>query len=240
MNRLLFKAIEYTINSDGGMKEFLIILENPEKLKIKGSYLDMSGNAVINRLLPLIIGPAKNCFLVKKSSIDFTKLNTQNVIIDLSNFELVESTISRKIFVNSLLHYFIHSIKRKNQSIRSLGDISNFIFIEEIQKIAPLTFQGKNEVNSFIGLAPWTVRAYGICMGFIGTDSNVESPIISNTGLNLIFYSKSNIEIKLRLMGISSSDYIKFLEELKERRRFLLCYKGTITLVQAFDFQIPN
>lgn len=240
MNRWLFKAIEHTTQNFGSMKDFVFLLEHPDILKIKGSYLEMSGNAVLNRILPLIIGPAKNCFYVKDSSINFSILSSNNVIIDLSIFELVESTISRKIFVNTFLHYFIHSIRYTNSSIRNLGDISNFIILEEIQKIAPLTFKGKNEINSFIGLAPWTVRAYGISMGFVGTDPNVETPIITNTGLNIIFYSKSNIENMLKLLGIPYSEYIKFLSELKERRRFLLNYKGDLTLVKSFDFQLPD
>ena len=240
MNRLLFKATEYSVNHNGNMFQFLALLEHPESLKIKGSYLEMSGSAILNRILPLIIGPAKNCFFVKNSSIAFSKLADKNVIIDLSNFELVESTISRKVFVNTFLHYFIHTIRKKNTSIRNLGDISNFILIEEIQKIAPLTFKGRNEINSFIGLAPWTVRAYGISMGFIGTDPNVETPIITNTGLNLIFYTKSNLDHMLKLFGITYTEYNRFIHELKERKKFLLSYKGNLTLVKSFDFQIPD
>jgi len=240
MNRLLFKAIEHTITNFGSMKDFVNLLEHPEILKIKGSYLEMSGNAVLNRILHLIIGPAKNCFYVKHSSINFSELSINNVIIDLSIFELVESTISRKIFVNTFLHYFIHSIRYRNSSIREFGDITNFIILEEIQKIAPLTFKGKNEINSFIGLAPWTVRAYGISMGFVGTDPNVETPIITNTGINIIFYSKSNIENMLKLLGIPNVEYLKYLTDLKERRIFLLNYKGNLTLVKSFDFKIPD
>ena len=239
MNRLLFKGVEYIVNNNLTMKDFVSLLETPEKLKIKGSYLELSGGAILNRILPLLTGPAKNCFYSDISTVNFSELIINNVIIDLSNFELIESTISRKVFVNTFLHYFIHTIRRRNYSIRNLGDISNFILIEEIQKIAPLTYQGKNEINSFIGLAPWTVRAYGICMGFIGTDLNVETPIITNTGLSLIFYSKSNIESKLKILGVSFSEYQKFLNDLKERKKFLVCYKGTLELVQSFDFQMP-
>ena len=240
MNRLLFKAIEYTISSNGSMNAFIVLLEHPEKLKIQGSYLELSGNAILNRILPLIIGPAKNCFLVKNSSINFSEIINSNVIIDLSNFELTENKISRKIFVNAFLHNVIHAIKFKNSAVRELGSITNFVLIEEIQKIAPLTFQGKNEINSFIGLAPWTVRAYGICMGFIGTDANVESPIITNTGLSFIFYTKSNVEYLLKLMGISFSEYNSFLKDLQQRKKFLVCYKGNITLTKSFDFHLPS
>ena len=240
MNRLLFKTVEYVIYNNGTMKNFTYLLEHPEKLNVKGSYLEASGNAVLNRILPLIIGPTKNCFMTKVSNIDFSDLSVKNVIIDLSIFELVESTISRKVFVNTFLHYFIHAIRLKNSSIRKLGDITNFILLEEIQKIAPLTYQGKNEVNSFIGLAPWTVRAYGISMGFIGTDPNVESPIITNTGLSMIFYSKSNIQNVLKLLGIPYNEYMSYLKDLQERKIFLLCYKGKMTLIKAFDFVIPD
>ena len=64
-------------------------------------------------------------------------------------------------------------------------------------------FQGKNQVNSFIGLAPWTARAYGVSLGFIGTDLDVESPILTNTGINMIFYSKTNNDKIAKLLGIS-------------------------------------
>lgn len=240
MNRLLFRATEYVIENNGNMKNFLSLLEHPEKLKIKGSYLELSGNAVLNRILPLVIGPAKNCFLTKSASINFFDLINQNVIIDLSSFELVESTISRKVFVNTFLHYFIHAIRFQNTGIRNVGDISNFILLEEIQKIAPLSFQGKNEINSFIGLAPWTVRAYGICMGFIGTDPKVETPIITNTGLSMIFYAKSNVDNLLKLLGVPYKEYTSFLQDIQERRKFLLCYKGKITLLKSFNFPIPD
>ena len=239
MNRLLFKAIEQTVQSNGSMHDFISLLEHPERLKLTGSYLELSGSAVLNRILLLITGPAKNCFLVKQSSIEFSDLIKKNVVIDLSNFELVENKISRKIFVNTFLHNFIHTIKYRNSAIRELGLITNFILIEEIQKIAPLTFQGKNEINSFIGLAPWTVRAYGICMGFIGSDPNVETPIITNTGLSLIFYTKSNVENLLKLMGIPYSDYYSYLRDLQQRKRFLVCFKGNIKLTQSFDFKMP-
>jgi hypothetical protein len=240
MNRLLFKAVEFTIENYGSMIDFIKLLEYPESLKIKGSYLDMSGGAILNRILPLIIGPSKNCFYTKETSINFKELIRTNVIIDLSNFELIESTISRKIFVNTFLHYFIHTIRHEKNSIRKLGDISNFILLEEIQKIAPITYQGRNQINSFIGLAPWTVRAYGISLGFIGTDPIVESPIITNTGISIIFYSKANIQYLLKLLGIQYEEYMQYEKELQERRNFLLCSKGNIVLVKSFDFQIPN
>ena len=76
-------------------------------------------------------------------------------------------------------------------------------------------------------------------MGFIGTDPNVETPIITNTGLSLIFYTKSNVENLLKLMGIPYSDYYSYLRDLQQRKRFLVCFKGNIKLTQSFDFKMP-
>ncbi|MFV2015378.1 MAG: helicase HerA domain-containing protein, partial [Candidatus Heimdallarchaeota archaeon] len=162
MNRILFKSIKFTVENKGNFQDFLNAIDDPRSLNIKGSYLELSGSGIINRLLPLITGPGKSCFLSKNSNINFFDLINKNVIIDLSQFELIESTIARKVFVNTFLHYFLHSIRFNNAKIRDKGDITNFILIEEIQKIAPIIYQGKNQVNSFIGLAPWTVRAYGV------------------------------------------------------------------------------
>ena len=240
MSRILFKAINYVVDINGNMLSFLNILENPKILNIKGSYLELSGTAIINRLIPLISGPAKNCFSSEDTTVNFFELIKCNSIIDLTNFEIIESTITRKIFVNTFLHYYLHAIRYTNSNLRQAGDITNFIFIEEIQKIAPLVYQGKNSVNSFIGISPWTVRAFGVCLGFIGTDPNVELPIITNTGISIVFYSKSNIENILKMLGISYSEYMKYHQDLKRRKRFLLSIKGEITLLESFNYEIPN
>lgn len=240
MNRILHKSIEYTVHTNGNFNDFLNIIENPKLLKIKGSYLELSSAGIVNRLLPLISGPGKNCFLTKHTNIDFFDFINENVIIDLSNFELIESTITRKIFVNTFLHYFLHAIRYKNVDLREKGRISNFILIEEIQKIAPILYQGRNQINSFIGLAPWTVRAYGVCMGFIGTDIEVETPILTNTGISMFFYSKTNIDKISKILGMQHKDYLDLQNKLKKRKRFILSIKGEIKILEAFEFNFPS
>jgi hypothetical protein len=254
MLKVLYTGIEYVVNNGKTFIDFIELLENPSRLKIKGSYIELSATGLFNRLIPLISGPSGKCFLVNKTNINFESIPCKNVILDLSNFEVIESTIARKIFVNVFFYFYFHSIRMKverykktqyqteqiSRNIRSIGNISNFVIVEEIQKIAPITFIGKNQINSFLGTAVWTARAYGVCLGFIGTDPDIEKPILTNTGIFIAFYSKTDHFQMARLLGITLDKYREKLIELAPKRRFLLSIKGEVKLLESFEYQLPN
>lgn len=240
MSRLVHKAVKWVVTSEGQMSEFLSLLSTPSRLGLTGSYLDLSGTAAVNRLLPLSTGPGKKCFFASVTTIDFQELARSNVVVDLGHFELIESTLARKVFVNTFLHFYLHAIQRTTNSVREVGDINNFVIVEEIQKLAPPTFLGKNIVQSYLGTIPWTARAYGVSLGYVGTDPDVEQPILTNSGVMIAFYSKYDRRTMSQLLGITLEEYNNLLPFVSKRRRFVISCKGHTQLGETFETPTPS
>jgi hypothetical protein len=240
MIRILHEAIKRTVFENGSFKNFMFFLKNPKVLGITGAYLELSVAGLLNRILPLTSGISGKCFNVQKSNIDYHILMNNDVIIDLSLFEETENNIVRKILVNMIYYYYINFLRRKRGKLRNPESIKNTIIVEEAQKIVPSNFDGRNEIKSPLGMSTWTTRAYGVSMIFIGTDPIIESSIITNTGVTLLFYGKYDLHLMSKQLNVSY-DYLKeILPILRERQMFLYCNKSETQLCKSFDYVTPS
>ncbi len=109
------------------------------------------------------------------------------------------------------------------------------LLLRRLKKIVPIIFEGKTEIRSILGMSAWIAHAYGISMIFVGTNPVVESSILSNTGLSIVFYSKSDPYQIAKLLQIPFEDYQNFLPLLRNRQIFLFSNKSKISLCKSFN-----
>jgi hypothetical protein len=240
MIRILHEAIKRTVLEKGNFKNFMFYLKNPKVLGLTGAYLELSVAGLLNRILPLTSGISGRCFNVQKSNIDYHTLMNNDVIIDLSLFEETENNIVRKILVNMIYYYYINFLRRKRGKLRNPESIKNAIVVEEAQKIVPSSFDGRNEIKSPLGMSTWTARAYGVSMIFIGTDPIIESSIITNTGVTLLFYGKYDLHLMSKQLNVSYEYLKEILPILRERQMFLFCNKSETQLCKSFGYVTPS
>ena len=240
MLRILYQALRLTVIENGNFKKFINYIENPKLLGIQGAYLELSVAGLMNRIQPLISGISGTCFNVEYSNINYDLLMNKDVIIDLSLFEETENNITRKTLVNVVYYYFINYVRKTRGKIRNPDSIKNVIVVEEAQKLVPVNYNGKNELNTPLGMSTWTARAYGVSMLFVGTDPVVESSVITNTGVTILFYGKYEDYKISRLLNISNEQFSKLVNLLTERQHFLFCNKGEIQLCRSFNYNIPS
>ncbi|OLS26954.1 MAG: hypothetical protein HeimC3_06130 [Candidatus Heimdallarchaeota archaeon LC_3] len=239
MLRILYKAIKITVSENGNFNKFLNYIDNPKILGIQGAYLELSVAGLMNRIHPLTSGISGKCFNVENSNINYNLLMNNNIIIDLSLFEETENNMIRKTLVNVLYYYFINYIRKTRGKIRNPDSIRNVIIVEEAQKLVPVNYNGKNELSTPLGMSTWTARAYGVSMLFVATDPILESSVISNTGITILFYGKYDYKIS-RMLNISNENFSELIHHLRERQRFLYCNKGEIQLCRSFNYDIPS
>lgn len=232
MRQLLYKAIEWTVSNEGNLSTFLEVLENPHILGLRGNYIENSGFALINRFAPFTFGTGKYIFQCTSSTINPKFLLENNVIIDLSLLEAREDLRFRTLLINYIIHVLFHYLRRSRSPSQARKKPSNIILIDEIQKILP--FMGANHI-SVAGQAPWTLRAYGISMIFVGTDPHVEKPILTNTGISIVFFSKAASKNMAMVLGISMKDYDNlktFFKHADSKYKALVSYRGKIFILE--------
>ncbi len=231
MRHLLYKAIEWTITNNGNLTSFLEVLEMPHLLGLQGNYIENSGLALINRFAKFTFGTGKSIFQCRHSNISPQVLLKKNVIIDLSMLEAREDLQFRTLLINYIMHVLFHYLRRNRNPVRTSEKPTNIILIDEIQKILP--FSGSYQF-SVAGQSPWTLRSYGISMIFVGTDPFVEKPILTNTGISIVFFSKAPPKSMAMLLGISIADYNKlktFFKHTDTKYNALVSHRGKIFIL---------
>ena len=254
-HNLLHLAIQNIIYNDGTFKEFVFNLKNQitktSKLNVKKQYLykllipnaanlEQSVQGLLNKILPLMTGPTGNCFNVNSSNIDFEFITTSNVIINLSIFERNYNESARKFFINTFYYYFINFLSNKQGNIRERGNISNVMIIEEAQRIVRSTYIGKTEIRSLLGSSPQIARAAGLSLAFIANDIDLESPILTNTAVNILFFNKYDPYVVSRLLHISIEEYRQYSNLLNEQQYFVASVNGKVTICKSFDYNLSK
>ena len=244
MRRMLHLTVIQTVKDQGDFRKFLFYLDNPNKLGMKGSYLENTAAGIINRIEKLFFGNTGRCFTVSRTTLEVANLLDRNVIIDLSAFEAMEDQIGREIFLNVVfqnLYYFVRTFRApfKEESLPQ-----NVFILEEIQKLAPVKNFRSKYPESMIGRGPWTLRAYDISMIFIGTEPIIDQPILTNTGLLTLFFTKFDPYNVANLLGIPRNEYDQLRQLLKakrDERRCIISVNGQISLLKTNEFFLdPN
>ncbi|MFX1424084.1 MAG: ATP-binding protein [Promethearchaeota archaeon] len=244
MRRMLHLAVIQTVKAQGDFRKFLFFLDNTNELGMKGSYLESTAVGILNRVEKLFFGNTGRCFTVSRTTFEVADLLNRNAIIDLSAFEAMEDQTGREIFLNVVfqnLYYFVRTFRApfKDESLPK-----NVFVLDEIQKLAPAKNFRSKSPESMIGRGPWTLRAYDISMIFIGTEPIIDQPMLTNTGLLTLFFTKFNPFEVANLLGIVREEYEQLRQLLKakrDERRCILSVNGQISLLKTNEFHLdPN
>ncbi|UCG89764.1 MAG: DUF87 domain-containing protein [Candidatus Heimdallarchaeota archaeon] len=241
MRRLLHLAIIQTVKDQGDFRTFLKWLNMPDKLGMKGAYLENTAAATMNRIEKLFFGNTGRCFTVHKTTYEVSSLLESNAIIDLSAFESMEDQTGRQIFLNVVFQYIYYFVKSSRLPFKEEILPKNIFILDEIQKLIPEKSYRSKTPESMIAKGPWTLRAYDISMIFIGTDPIVEQPILTNTGVLIVFFTKFDPYVISNLLGLSRTEYERFRNLLKakpDERRCIISINGRISLLRTHDFSV--
>jgi hypothetical protein len=241
MRRLLHLAVIQTVKDQGDFRSFLNCLNSPKKLGMKGAYLEHTAAGIMNRIEKLLFGNTGRCFTVQKTTFEVSNLLDRNVIIDLSAFESMEDQRGRKIFLNVVLQYIYYFARSFRSPFKEESLPKNIIVLDEIQKLIPTQRYKNRSPESMIAKGPWTLRAYDISMIFIGTDPIVDQPILTNTGVLAVFFTKFDPFIISNLLGLPRNEYEQLRNLLKVKigeRRCILSINGRISLMKTHDYSV--
>ncbi|MFX0124557.1 MAG: ATP-binding protein, partial [Candidatus Hodarchaeota archaeon] len=241
MRRLLHLAVIQTVKNQGNLRTFLTWLKKPIELGMKGAYLENTAAGILNRVEKLFFGNTGRCFTVHKTTFEVSNLLDQNIIIDLSAFESMEDQKGRQIFLNVVLQYIYYFVRSLRSPFKEESLPKNIIVLDEIQKLIPIRSRQARTPESMIAKGPWTLRAYDISMIFIGTDPIVEQPILTNTGVLALFFTKFDPYVLSNLLGITKNEYEQFRSLLKaksDERRCIISINGRISLMKTHDFHV--
>ena len=241
MRRLLHLAVIQTVKNQGDFRSFLMGLNSPKKLGMKGSYLENTAAGVMNRIEKLLFGNTGRCFTVHKTTFEVSNLLDQNVIIDLSAFESMEDQSGRQIFLNVVLQYIYYFARSFRAPFKEENLPKNIIVLDEIQNLIPTQKHKVKSPESMIAKGPLTLRAYDISMIFVGTDPIVDQPILTNTGVLAVFFTKFDPYVISNLLGLPRSEYEQLRNLLKAKtgeRRCILSINGRISLMKTHDLLV--
>ncbi|MFW9903166.1 MAG: hypothetical protein ACFFFH_02455 [Candidatus Thorarchaeota archaeon] len=241
MRRLLHLAVIQTVKDRGDFRSFLSCLNSPKKLGMKGAYLENTVVGIMNRIEKLLFGNTGRCFTVHKTTFEVSNLLDQNAIIDLSAFESMEDQNGRQVFLNVVLQYIYYFARSFRTPFKEEGLPKNIIVLDEIQKLIPTQRQKVRTPESMIAKGPWTLRAYDISMIFIGTDPIVDHPILTNTGVLALFFTKFDPFVVSNLLGLSRNEYEQLRNLLKAKtgeRRCILSINSRISLMKTHDHSV--
>ncbi|MFX1505507.1 MAG: ATP-binding protein [Promethearchaeota archaeon] len=241
MRRLLHLAVIQTVKDQGDFRSFLMCLNSPKKLGMKGAYLENTAAGIMNRIEKLFFGNTGRCFTVHKTTFEVSNLLDQNVIIDLSAFESMEDQSGKQIFLNVVLQYIYYFARSFRAPFKEESLPKNIIVLDEIQKLIPTQRYKTRTPESMIAKGPWTLRAYDISMIFIGTDPIVDQPILTNAGILAVFFTKFDPYVISNLLGLPRNEYEQLRNLLKAKRgerRCILSINGRISLMKTHDHSV--
>lgn len=241
MRRLLRDSVQYTIENKGNSFDFLELLKNPHKLNLNNNFIEQTSFAVFNRIERMFKGSNGLCFNVKETSFSLNDLLENNVVIDLSEFESIDDEINRQIFLEVLINLLFYYLRKSRPPFKGRNLPRNIFLIDEVQKLIPASVDyNRNFSHNTLSQSPWTFRSYDASFIFIGTDPSVAKPIITNTAIQIYFYTRYNpLEIAKNL-GIQQSYYEKLRNLLKSKPEIPCCLvsnNGNINLVRSKKFE---
>ncbi len=243
MRRLLHLAVIQTVKDQGDLLMFISWLNRPHKLGMKGVYLENTAAGVMNRIEKLFFGNTGRCFAVHRTTFEVSNLLENNVIIDLSTFEAMEDQKGRQIFLDVVLQYLYYYARTFRTPFKEETLPKNIFIFDEIQKLVSLKNYRTKAPESMISKGPWTLRSYDISMIFIGTDPIVDQPMLTNSGIQTIFFTKFDPFVISNLLGTTKNEYEQLRNLLKakhDERRCIVSINGRISLLRTHNFSVNH
>lgn len=178
---------------------------------------------------------------IYQTTFEVANLLRYNAVIDLSAFEAMEYQADRQIFLDIALQYIYYYARSHREPFKKECLPQNIFILDEIQRFIPWHNYRNKSPESMIGKGPSTLRAYNLSMIFVGDDPIFELPILTNTGILTIFFTKFEPYIISNLLSISKNEYLQLRSLLKtkhDERRCLVSINGRTSLLITHYFSI--
>lgn len=196
-------VLQETINESRNMEELIKNIKSYDRQKLTA--LDKTKTALLVRLDPFMRSPLKEIFFCKKSNPDFSKLDENNVIVDLHALDaLVAYGSELRLIYNTITTYFL----RKMLNRGTCNWVSNLFVADEAQLLVPRILHKIVVTESWPATEFATrLRKRGCGLVLITqSPSNIEKDIIKNTATKISFRLQHHEDIKLIAESVGFND----------------------------------
>jgi hypothetical protein len=206
-------VLQETIHESRNMEELIRNIRSYDRQKLTA--LDKTKTALLVRLDPFLRSPLKEIFLCKKSNPDFSRLDEQNIVIDLHALDsLVAYGSELRLIYNTVTTYYL----RKMLNRGTCDWVSNIFVADEAQLLVPKILQKIIVTESWPATEFATrLRKRGCGLVLITqSPSNIEKDILKNTATKVAFRLQHQEDIKIMAEAAGFMDYTEY-EYLADR-----------------------
>lgn len=236
-------VLQETISESKSIEGLINNIKSYDRQKLTA--LDKTKTALLVRLDPFMRSPLKEIFFCKKSNPDFSRLDEQNVIIDLHALDsLVAYGSELRLIYNTITTYFL----RKMLNRGTCDWVSNIFVADEAQLLVPKILQKIIVTESWPATEFATrLRKRGCGLVLITqSPSNIEKDIIKNTATKISFRLQHQEDIRIIAESCGFNDAVEF-EYLADRmvrlpeKSAVVCTTGHEPfLMTSDDFEMPD
>lgn len=206
-------VLQETIHESRNMEDLIRNIRSYDRQKLTA--LDKTKTALLVRLDPFLRSPLREIFLCKKSNPDFSRLDEQNIVIDLHALDsLVAYGSELRLIYNTITTYFL----RKMLNRGTCDWVSNIFVADEAQLLVPKILQKIIVTESWPATEFATrLRKRGCGLVLITqSPSNIEKDILKNTATKVAFRLQHQEDIKIMAEAAGFMDYTEY-EYLADR-----------------------
>ncbi len=236
-------VLQETIHESKNIEELIRSIRSYDRQKLTA--LDKTKTALLVRLDPFMRSPLKEIFFCKKSNPDFSKLNEQNIVIDLHALDsLVAYGSELRLIYNTVTTYYL-----RNMLNRGTCDwVSNLFVADEAQLLVPKILHKIVVTESWPATEFATrLRKRGCGLVLITqSPSNIEKDILKNTGTKITFrlQHQEDIQIIAESSGFADATEYQYLAEHIVKLQRKTAVVSTIGqepfLMTSDDFNSPD
>jgi hypothetical protein len=200
-------VLQETIGESKNIEELVQNVRSYNRQKLTA--LDKTKTALIVRLDPFLRSPLKEIFLCKKSNPDFSRLDEQNIVIDLHALDsLVAYGSELRLIYNTVTTYYL----RKMLNRGTCDWVSNIFVADEAQLLVPKILHKIVVTESWPATEFATrLRKRGCGLVLITqSPSNIEKDIIRNTGTKVSFRLQNQEDIRIIAESAGFNDPVEY------------------------------
>jgi len=187
-------VLNYSIKNSTNMMELIENIKRYDGYKLNA--VEKTKTALLVRLELFSNSPLKEIFLCKKSSIDFERIDENNIIVDLHSLDAkVAYNTELRLIYNVITTYYLRAMLNRGTE----SSVSNIFLADEAQLLVPKI------LHKMIVTESWTATEFATRLRKRGcglilitqSPSNIELDIFKNTGTKISFRLQSWDDIKL-------------------------------------------
>ncbi|MEM4391844.1 MAG: ATP-binding protein [Candidatus Nitrosotenuis sp.] len=236
-------VLQETISESRNMEDLIKNIKSYNRQKLTS--LEKTKTALLVRLDPFMRSPLKEIFLCKKSSPDFSKLDEQNIIIDLHALDaLVAYGSELRLIYNTITTYFLRKMLNRGTS----NFVSNLFVADEAQLLVPKI------LHKIVVTESWPATEFAVRLRKRGcglvlmtqSPSNLEPDIFKNVGTKFAFRLQFEQDIRLISEAAGFFDPVEFeyiankIVRLPQKAAVVCTSGHEPFLMTADEFDIPS